>query len=96
MWSEEKKTVVGGCLWCSEVFRHVIVIEPNGCNSCYLLKIVFLKVKPEEQLTDPLSTDLLYHQLWRKYVLDDSVRKFNKDRLLALFDKLVSTMYERQ
>lgn len=57
---------------------------------------LFLKVKPEEQLTDPLSTDLLYHQLWRKYVLDDSVRKFNKDRLLALFDKLVSTMYERQ
>ena len=57
---------------------------------------MFLKVKPEEQLTDPLSTDLLYHQLWRKYVLDDSVRKFNKDRLLALFDKLVSTMYERQ
>lgn len=57
---------------------------------------LFLKIKPEEQLTDPLSTDLLYHQLWRKYVLDDSVRKVNKDRLLALFDKLVSTMYERQ
>ena len=57
---------------------------------------LFLKIKPEEQLTDPLSTDLLYHQLWRKYVLDDSVRKVNKDWLLALFDKLVSTMYERQ
>ena len=57
---------------------------------------LFLKVKPEEQLTDPLSTDLLYHQLWRKYVLDDSIRKVNKDRLLALLDKLVTTMYERQ
>lgn len=41
---------------------------------------LFLKIKPEEQLTAPLSTDLLYHQLWRKYVLDDSVRKVNKDR----------------
>ena len=57
---------------------------------------LFLKVKPEEQLTDPLSTDLLYHQLWRKYVLDDSVRKVEKDRLQALFDKLVTTMYEHQ
>lgn len=57
---------------------------------------LFIKVKPEEQLTDPLSTDLLYHQLWRKYVLDDSVRKVNKDRLLALLDKLVASMYERQ
>ena len=57
---------------------------------------LFLKVKPEEQLTDPLSTDSLYDQLWRKYVLDDSVRKVNKDRLLALLDKLVTTMYKRQ
>lgn len=57
---------------------------------------LFLKIKPEEQLTDPLSTDLLYHQLWRKYVLDDSVRKVNKDRLLALLDKIVVSMYERQ
>lgn len=57
---------------------------------------LFLKVMPEEQLTDPLSTDLLYHQLWRKYVLDESVRKVNKERLLALLDKLVETMYERQ
>ena len=57
---------------------------------------LFIKVKPEEQLTDPLSTDLLYHQLWRKYVLDDSVRKVNKERLLALLDELVASMYERQ
>ena len=57
---------------------------------------LFLKVRPEEQLTAPLSTDLLYHQLWRKYILDDSVRKVEKHRLLALFDKLVITMYERQ
>lgn len=57
---------------------------------------LFLKVKPNEQLTDPLSTDLLYHQLWRKYVTDDSVRKINKDKLLALFDVLVSDMYKRQ
>lgn len=57
---------------------------------------LFLKVKPEEQLTDPLSTDLLYHQLWRKYIIDDSVRKVDKDHLLALLDALVNTMYERQ
>lgn len=57
---------------------------------------LFLKVKPEEQLTDPLSTDLLYHQLWRKYIIDDSVRKVDKERLIALLDSLVNTMYERQ
>lgn len=57
---------------------------------------LFLKVKPNEQLTNPLSTDLLYHQLWRKYVTDDSVRVVNKDRLLALLDALVTEMYKRQ
>ena len=57
---------------------------------------LFLKVKPEEQLTNPLSTDLLYHQLWRKYVNDDSVRKVDKVQLLSLLDTLVSTMYRRQ
>ena len=82
-------------------------LRENGCTesmSNNLLEFLgnplhlylFLKVKPEEQLTDPLSTDLLYHQLWRKYVLDDSVRRVDKDRLLALLDKLVTTMYERQ
>ena len=83
------------------------ILSENGCVesiSDNLLRFLgnplhlflFLKVKPEEQLTDPLSTDLLYHQLWRKYVLDDSVRKVGKERLLSLFDKLVATMYERQ
>ena len=57
---------------------------------------LFLKVKPEEQLTDPLSTDLLYHQLWRKYIIDDSVRKVDKSHLLDLLDALVNTMYARQ
>lgn len=57
---------------------------------------LFLKIKSDEQLTDPLSTDLLYHQLWRKYVIDDSVRKVSKNNLLALFDNLVTAMYERQ
>lgn len=57
---------------------------------------LFLKVKPDEQLTDPLSTDLLYHQLWRKYINDDSVRKVNKEKLLALLDALTAKMYQRQ
>lgn len=57
---------------------------------------LFLKVKPYEQLTDPLSTDLFYHQLWRKYINEDSVRKVDKDRLLSLLDALVATMYKRQ
>lgn len=57
---------------------------------------LFLKIKPEEQLTDPLSTDLLYHQLWKKYVLDNNVRTVEKGQLLSLLDVLVSTMYERQ
>ena len=29
-------------------------------------------------------------------MLDDSIRKVNKEQLLALFDKLVTTMYKRQ
>ena len=50
----------------------------------------------QEQMTDPLSTDLLYHQLWSKYITDDSERKVDKDQLLSLLDALVKTMYERQ
>lgn len=57
---------------------------------------LFIKVRSCEQLTDPLTTDLLYHQLWRKYVNDDSVRKVNKDKLLSLLDNLVNRMYQRQ
>lgn len=57
---------------------------------------LFLKVNPSEQLTDPLSTDLLYHQLWKKYVLDGSVRKVDKFRLLDLLDAIVDAMYDRQ
>ena len=36
MWSVEKKMAVGECLWCSEVFCDLIVIESNDRNSCYL------------------------------------------------------------
>lgn len=57
---------------------------------------LFMKVQPEEQLTNPLSSDLLYHQLWRKYILDESVRKVDKQKLLELLDSLTQTMYERQ
>lgn len=57
---------------------------------------LFLKVRSYEQLTDPLSTDLLYHQLWRKYVNDDSIRKVSKESLLSLLDELVTKMYQRQ
>lgn len=85
----------------------VKILKENNCHerlSDNLMRFLgnplnlflFLKVKPNEQLTDPLSTDLLYHQLWRKYVTDDSVRKVNKDKLLALLDGLVADMYKRQ
>lgn len=57
---------------------------------------LFLKVKPYEQLTDPLSTDLLYHQLWRKYIIDSTEGIVNRERLLELLDSMVSTMYKRQ
>lgn len=83
------------------------ILKKNKCKermNDYLLRFLgnplqlylFLKVKPGEQLTDPLSTNLLYHQLWRKYILDDSVRKVDKNHLLALLDALVTTMYEGQ
>ena len=82
-------------------------LKDNQCNerlSERLLRFLgnplhlylFLKVKPYEQLTDPLSSDLLYHQLWRKYVNDDSVRKVDKRQLLSLLDSLVTSMYQRQ
>ena len=57
---------------------------------------LFLKLESYELLTDPLSTDLLYHQLWKKYVLDDTVRTVDVQRLLAVLDSLVKTMYDRQ
>lgn len=57
---------------------------------------LFLKVRAYGQLTDPLATDLLYHQLWRKYVNDNSVRKVSKENLLSLLDALVTKMYQRQ
>lgn len=63
-------------------------------NPLHLL--LFLKINPHEQQTTPLSVDLLYHQLWRKYIIDDSVRRVEMVRLLTLIDKLVDTMYNRQ
>lgn len=57
---------------------------------------LFLKVDNSEQLPSQLSVDVLYHQLWRKYILDNSVRTVDKSRLLSLLDNIVSKMYERQ
>ena len=57
---------------------------------------LFLKVRPYEQLTDPLSTDVLYHQIWKKYINDESIRNVDKDKLLSLLDSLVGKMYQRQ
>lgn len=82
-------------------------LKDNNCNerlSDNLLRFLgnplhlylFLKVKSYEKLTDPLTTDLLYNQLWKKYVVDDHNRNVDKERLLALLDSIVTTMYERQ
>lgn len=82
-------------------------LENNNCNerlSDNLLRFLgnplhlylFLKVKSYEKLTDPLTTDLLYNQLWKKYVADDNERNVDKNRLLALLDSIVTAMYERQ
>lgn len=57
---------------------------------------LFLKVRPEERLTDPLSTNLLYHQLWSKYINNTSICPVSKACLLSLLDTLVDTMYQRQ
>lgn len=92
-----------------EISSHQVqqTLHENKCNerlSNRLLQFlgnplhlyIFLKVRSHEQLTDPLSTDMLYHQLWRKYVTDDSVRKVSKEILLSLLDGLVTKMYQRQ
>lgn len=82
-------------------------LKDNNCNerlSDNLLRFLgnplhlylFLKVKSYEKLTDPLTTDLLYNQLWKKYVADDNERNVDKKRLLALLDSIVTAMYERQ
>lgn len=82
-------------------------LKDNNCNeriSDNLLRFLsnplhlylFLKVKSYDKLTDPLTTDLLYNQLWKKYVADDYERNVDKNRLLALLDSIVSAMYERQ
>lgn len=57
---------------------------------------LFLKVRPEERLTDPLSTNLLYHQLWSKCINNASTYPVSKASLLSLLDTLVDTMYQRQ
>ena len=82
-------------------------LKDNNCTerlSDYLLHFLgnplhlylFLKVKSYEKLTDPLTTDLLYNQLWKKYVADDNERNVDKNRLLALLDSIVTAMYKRQ
>lgn len=57
---------------------------------------LFLKVKPQERLTDPLSTSLLYHQLWSKCINHVDTCQVSKASLLSLLDTLVDTMYQRQ
>lgn len=57
---------------------------------------LFLKVDNSEQLPAQLSVEVLYHQLWRKFILDNSVRTVDKCRLLTLLDNIVTEMYERQ
>lgn len=57
---------------------------------------LFLKVNLEERLTDPLSTNLLYHQLWSKYISNMNTCPVDKNSLLSLLDTLVDTMYRRQ
>lgn len=57
---------------------------------------LFLKIKPYEQLRNIQSTDILYHELWRKYINEDCIGKVDKSRLLALIDTIVDKMYQRQ
>lgn len=58
---------------------------------------LFLKVRPFSQLRDPLTTDMLYNELWRKYVVNAEENDgVNKDRIVSLLDSMVTTMYDRQ
>lgn len=57
---------------------------------------LFLKVRTEERLTDPLSINLLYHQLWSKCINNANTYSVSKASLLSLLDTLVDTMYQRQ
>ena len=53
---------------------------------------LFLKVRTEERLTDPLSINLLYHQLWSKCINNANTYSVSKASLLSLLDTLVYTM----
>lgn len=57
---------------------------------------LFLKINSEERLTSPLSTNLLYDQLWSKCLNNATSSTVEKGRLVSLLDALVDTMYQRQ
>lgn len=84
------------------------ILKDNGCkeqisnnlntflgNPLHLY--LFLKVRLFSQLTDPLTTDLLYNELWRKYIVNaEENDRVSKDYIVSLLDSMVTTMYERQ
>lgn len=57
---------------------------------------LFLKINSEERLTSPLSTNLLYDQLWSKCLNNATSSTVEKGRLVSLLDALADTMYQRQ
>lgn len=57
---------------------------------------LFIKVMPHAQLTDPVTEEILYNELWRIYICDVDQNQINKKALLELLDNMVNTMYDRQ
>ncbi len=57
---------------------------------------LFLKVYPYSQLKDPITSDLLYNEFWKNYIINVDEKKINKKTLLDLLDAIVNAMYQRQ
>lgn len=57
---------------------------------------LFLKVFKTAQLRFPLTEEVLYDQLWRKYLIEETEEKIDRSRVIDLLDVIVNRMYEKQ
>lgn len=55
---------------------------------------LYLKVMPFGKLRNPITEEVLYDGLWRKFVIGIDVNR--REKLLELLDAMVAVMYKRQ
>lgn len=83
------------------------VLEENGMQSGVgehlidflgnpLYLYLYMKVMPYGELRNPITEDVLYDELWRKFVRDVPETQVNREKHLVLLDRLTDHMYRRQ